>query len=260
MQNEIAPISPVRYADGLYYIGTEKYPSWLIESTDGVILIDTAGPNDLDFIIENIRKVGHAPSEIRHIIHSHGHFDHFGCTKALVEISGAKTYIGEPDADAVRGKNELHWSNEADLAFDFGFEPDVLIRDGDVINIGERSFRFVLTPGHTAGTVSIFFTVTHGGREYKAGTFGGAGVNSIQRWYLEKHSLPFTLREDFLRSIDKIYDEVVEVHIGNHLSANNHRDKVSRMSTEDNPFIETESWRAWLDKRRLDVQKIIAED
>ena len=114
--------APVKYADSLYYIGTRNSPCWLLESTDGLILIDTAMPADLDLILSRIEELGHKVSEVRHIIHSHGHIDHIGCTAAIVALSGAKTYIGYGDEDAVAGKNDLQWTKEFNMPFDVAFE------------------------------------------------------------------------------------------------------------------------------------------
>ena len=56
MSDEIF-IDPVRYAEGVYHIGTAHSPCWLIDCGTEVALIDTAMPGDLDFILENIKKI-----------------------------------------------------------------------------------------------------------------------------------------------------------------------------------------------------------
>ncbi len=242
-------IDPVKYADGVYHIGTSASPCWLIDCESTLVLLDTAMPDDLDFIIENIEKIGYNLKNVKHILHSHGHIDHMGCTKAIVEMTGAKTYIGKGDEDSVAGRNELQWTNELGIKYTGAFEPDVIINDGDVIEIGSKKFRFVSTPGHTAGVMSIFFEVTDSGKTYHAGMFGGAGFNSLKREYMTKYSLPFSLREDFKAGIKKIYNEPVEVHLGNHLENANHSAKVSALGGDKNPFIESESWKKLLDNK-----------
>ena len=242
--------APVKYADSLYYIGTRNSPCWLLESTDGVILIDTAMPDDLEVILSRIEEVGHTVKEVRHIIHSHGHIDHIGCTAAIVAMSGAKTYIGYGDEDAVSGKNDLQWTKEFNMPFDCAFTPDVILHDGDRLTIGNREFLFLSTPGHTRGVLTFFFNVTDRGREYRAGMFGGGGFNSMAIAYLDKYGLPHSLRDDFLTSIDRVMDEVVEVHLGNHLGDNEHFDKLARLGDEDNPFVDTTTWKKLLVSRR----------
>ena len=248
-------ISPIRYADGLYYVGTKGYPAWILESSDGLIMIDTAMPADLDFILNNFRKLGFDVKDVKHIIHSHGHIDHVGCTKKIVEMTGAKTYIGKGDEEAVRGNNELQWTNEFDMKYEGAFEPDVIISDGDEIEIGGRRFKFVSTPGHTAGTLSFFFNVTDSGKEYRAGMFGGAGLNSLLDWYLEKYSLPTSLRTDFVRGIERVIDEHVDIHLGNHLANNNHEERVKLIGKVENPFIDANSWRSFLKAKREEAKE-----
>lgn len=247
---EKSTLEPVKYTDCLYYIGTRNSPAWLLESTDGVILIDTAMPADLDLILSNIEKVGHDVKQVRHIIHSHGHIDHIGCTAAIVALSGAKTYIGYGDEDAVRGKNDLQWTREFNMPFEVAFEPDVILHDGDRLAIGNREFLFLSTPGHTRGVLTFFFNVTDRGREYRAGMFGGAGLNSMALAYLDKYGLPHSLREEFIKGLDRVYDETVEVHLGNHLGDNWHFDKLAKLPCDENPFVDTTTWQRFLRTRR----------
>ena len=243
-------IAPVKYTDSLYYIGTRYSPCWLLESTEGVILIDTAMPADLDLILSRIKEVGHTVGEVRHIIHSHGHIDHIGCTAAIVALSGAKTYIGYGDEDAVSGKNDLQWTREFNMPFEGAFTPDVVLHDGDCVTIGNREFLFLSTPGHTRGVMTFFFNVTDRGREYRAGMFGGGGFNSLAISYLDKYGLPHSLREDFLASIDRVMDETVEVHLGNHLGDNRHFEKLEKLPCDENPFIDVSTWKPFLEAKR----------
>ena len=246
-------LEPVKYTDGFYHVGSSGGPCWLLESTDGLILIDTGMPKHLYQIVYNIQSLGYNIKDIRHIIHSHGHIDHIGGTRALVHMTGAKTYIGAGDADMVMGNNQLQWTNEFGIPFEEPFTPDVIINDGDVIEIGNRRFEFFSTPGHTQGTLTMFFNVTDKGRELRAGMFGGAGLNTMSKAYLDKYGLPHSMREIFLDSIDRVLDMVPEVHIGNHLGDNKHKEKCAAMGKDSNPFVDGESWKWFLLKRRAEA-------
>ena len=251
---------PVRYMDGFYHIGTRSAPSWLLESTDGLILLDTGMPDTLKEILEKIALLGYNVRDVRHILHSHGHIDHIGSTRALVDMTGARTYIGRGDEDTVSGRNELQWTNEFNMPFEGAFEPDVIVGEGDVLRIGNRTFEFLSTPGHTRGTLTIFFNVTDGGRDYRAGMFGGGGLNTMTSAYLKKYGLPATLRRDFLAGIDRILDEKVEVHVGNHLGDNGHMEKLARMGGDENPFLDGSTWRPFLLRRRAEAVAKLAAD
>lgn len=247
-------LEPVKYTDDIWYIGAKNAPSWLIKSTEGIILIDTSMPQNLYQLIININKLGFDNEDIKHIIHSHGHIDHIGGTRALKELTGAKTYIGEGDVDIVKGVNQLQWTNEFNMKFEEPFEPDVVLKDADQITIGDKKFLFYSCPGHTAGTLSIFFNTTYNGKEYRAGMFGGAGLNSMREDYMEKYNLPASLREDFIKSLDRMSREKVDVHLGNHIQDCYHFEKLSLIKEIDNPFINPSSWNLFLDKKMAEAK------
>ena len=206
--------------------------------------------------------LGYELKDVRHIVHSHGHIDHIGGTRAILSLTGAKTYIGRADADMVTAKNQLQWTNEFKIPFEEPFTPDVLIDDGDVIEIGNRRFEVYSCPGHTAGTMTMFFNVTEQGRELRAGMFGGAGLNTMSKAYMDKYGLPYSLRDDFIASIDRMMDKIPEVHVGNHLGDNAHFPKLEKreLGCEQNPFVDGKTWQQFLTTRRREALAAFEKD
>ena len=254
-------LEPTKYTDDCYHIGSQNAPCWLIKSTDGLILIDTGLPQTLYQILLNLNKVGCDYRDIKHIIHSHGHIDHIGGTRALVELTGAKTYVGQGDVDMVKGLNQLQYTNEFNRPFEEPFSPDVAIKDLDEIIIGDKKFTFYETPGHTQGTLTMFFNVNENGKEYTAGMFGGAGLNTLSKQYLDKYGLPYSLREEFLKGIDRVYDMVPDVHIGNHLENSMHFEKLKRCSEEKiNAFIDRTTWQSFLGNKKQETIDFFEKD
>lgn len=255
-------LDPIKYTDDIYHVGSKTAPAWIIKSTDGLIMLDTGLPKTLYQIMANINQIGFDYRDIKHIIHSHGHIDHIGGTRALVELTGAKTYIGAGDEDTVRGIDKLQWAPEFNINFEEGFEPDVIVHDGDEIQIGEKTFKFISTPGHTRGVMSIFFNCTDNGKEYRAGMFGGGGTNTLRRVYLDKYGLPHSLREQFIEGIERVYNEVVDVHLGNHLGDNKHAEKLEAQANgcAHNPFIDRTTWKWFLDKRKKEALELFESD
>ena len=76
------------------------------------------------------------PLDIKYIVHTHRHIDHLGATKALVELTDAKTFIGEKDKDIANGTVDLSYAKELGMEFIETFEPDVLLNDGDINLLG----------------------------------------------------------------------------------------------------------------------------
>lgn len=244
-------IAPCQISDELYYVGTKKGPSHLLVTDDGLVLIDTCHPQSLYMLLQNIRTLGFNYEDVAHIIHTHGHIDHMGGTRALIEISKAKTYIGKGDEDAVSGKNDLTCCNELSRPFEEPFTPDVIIQDGETYKFGETEILFLSTPGHTDGTLSLFLNLHWKGKTYRAGMFGGAGYNTLTKEYLDRYNLPISNRDKYLNSLDRLKKEKVEIHLGNHLKDNRHIEKVALLRSMDNPFIDETSWQTFLEQKRL---------
>ena len=260
MVKKVAPlIPPVQIADNLYWVGVKKMaPAHLVKTDDGLVLIDTGSDDTVEGIVKNIESLGFDIRDIKHIVHSHGHYDHTGATTEIVSLSGAKTYIGLGDEDAVRGACNLLWAGKIppENEKDYYFEPDVIVRDGDVYDFGDVRMRFVSTPGHTAGTMSMFWNVKYQGREYIAGMFGGAGDNTLTAKYLDENNLPYSMRSDYIKSTNRLMKEQVDLHIGNHPGNNKHVDKASRMTDEYNPFIEEKTWLPFLAACKTELMEL----
>ncbi len=223
-------IEPIKITDNVYFVGTYQVSSHLIDTGEGIILIDTGFKNTLYLVFESIWELGFRPQDIKYIINTHWHDDHTEATEAVSAISGAKTLIGEYD------KNEVI---ERGL-----FVPDILIKDGDKLELGNTSVGFMHTPGHTKGTISLFFDTTANGKTYRAAMFGGAGANSLVPEFPTYYE---NCRKDYLLSISRLMNEKVDVFLGNHCWNNNTEEKGKILkATGENLFIDDREWMKFL--------------
>ena len=87
---EYQKLPAIEVFDNLYYVGPGYVSVWLIPTSDGLILIDTAQEPYVEHVIENIRQAGFDPKDIRYILISHGHLDHYGGAGKIQELSGAR--------------------------------------------------------------------------------------------------------------------------------------------------------------------------
>ena len=212
-------------------------------------------------MLEGIKHFGFDPQDLRLILHSHGHIDHLGATKDLVNLTGARTLIGAPDAPLADGTVDLTWARELGTVYTQAFTPDVLLHDGDTVTLGQTCIKCVSTPGHTEGTMSFFFDVTDGQTTCRAGMHGGVGINSMKSPFLTKYGLSFSCRENFLRGLDKVENEHVDIFIGNHVGNNHTEEKIAQKKTGgDNPFIDPTEWKKFICACRNRVQKLMEED
>ena len=90
-------IEPFKIIGNVYFVGTFQASAHLIDTGDGLILIDPGYSNTLYLVVSSIYKLGFKPEDIKYIINTHWHYDHTEATKALSEMSNAKTIIGIED-------------------------------------------------------------------------------------------------------------------------------------------------------------------
>lgn len=234
---------PVKIWGNLYFVGTEPASVHIIDTGEGLIMLDTGYQQSLYLVIHNMHLLGLNPMDVKYIMLTHGHIDHLGGAKALKELTGAKTVLGRPDRDYANGKLDLTYAKELDMEYNEAFEPDILIDDGDKICLGNTEITAVATPGHTPGAMSYFFDVYDGDRKMRAGLHGGMGINTLSTEFLTRYDLPFSLRDDFKNSMIRLGEEKVDIFLGNHMQHNDTIGKAERVKNgETDAFIDPEEW------------------
>src|SRR5262245_29317521 len=71
-------VAPFKVFDNLYYVGVGWVASWLMSTSDGLILIDTLEPRYVDHLLDSVAKLGLDPKNIKHVIVLQAHADHLG--------------------------------------------------------------------------------------------------------------------------------------------------------------------------------------
>ncbi|GAC71008.1 MBL fold metallo-hydrolase [Gordonia soli] len=104
-------------------------------ATGDQLIIDAA--NDADRILAVVEAL---PGTPRSIFTTHQHFDHWQALERVATELGVPTATGRLDA--------------AELPV----EPDRLIDDGDVIEIGDLRFEAIHLVGHTPGSIALALT------------------------------------------------------------------------------------------------------
>ena len=88
-----------------------------------------------------------------HILLTHGHFDHIGAVEEVKEKYGCTIYACQKEA-ALLSDPVLNASNMSYKPI--SITADVLVKEGDTIQVGDLQFKVIETPGHTAGSICFF--------------------------------------------------------------------------------------------------------
>ena len=254
-------IAPFKIADRLWYVGDKQVCIHLIETNEGLVLIDSGYPCAKHLLIDSIWAAGFYPSDIEWILHTHGHFDHFGASMEFRRLYKTRLAFGRVDAQALRTRSHCAHLDCSDSPYTVLPHIDRELEDGEIFSLGGVNIRCVFTPGHAAGVMSYFFDVAEGGRTYRAGLFGGAGTNGMTLPYMTRNDDPLDLPQQMLQSIEKVWNEKVDIHLGNH-PGNNHtlEKRAQQMLGEDNPFIDPDGWHTFLQNLQTSTENIIAQN
>lgn len=256
----LSDIRPFQMYDNLYFVGSRKVSVHIIKTEVGLIMIDTGYPDMYEQILESMEMLALSPKDLCAIFHSHGHIDHFGCTKQFKELSGAKTYISRIDNDIVNGTYDLSWAVELGLERLEPFNCDVLIEDGDTFTFGQTTIECKLTPGHTDGVLSYFVNLGEGERQIRAAMHGGAGTNSMSAKFLNQYQLPFTCRDAFINSLHAMANEHVDLFMGNHPGQNDTEGKLNRILAGETSVVDPLEWDQFLKRAEQNLMDLIARE
>ena len=95
---------------------------------------------------EKINVIGEKNFE--YILMTHGHFDHIRKAPRYQKLTGAKMVIGEKESNFTKDRK----LNLCRIPME-PFEADILVKDNDIITLGETKIKVISTPGHTVGGV-----------------------------------------------------------------------------------------------------------
>ena len=251
-------VAPIKVFDNLHYVGPGFVSVWLISTPQGAILIDGAEEPYVDHVIDSIRKQGFQLSDIKYILLSHGHLDHFGGVARLQQLSGARVAALEEDwALMEQAATRPGRNNSAPPPIP---KRDMIVKEGETLTLGGQTIKFYKHPGHTAGSLSAEFTVFDNGRPHKAFMFGGPGPRGGVQGATQ-----------FLETTKRIGAiPGVEVHVQVHSWLASYpypnggiferaQKLAQRKAGEPHPFVDEAAWKQWVTIAQAGAEKYLAE-
>lgn len=184
------------------------------EDTKNAILFDA--PADADKILQYAENNG---LKIVKVMLTHAHFDHILALEEIKNRTNCDIYVHEDESQYLKD-NKLNLSKTEDnLKFPEG---DVLLRDGDEIDLDGIKIKVIHTPGHTAGSVSYLVEdLLISGDTLFAGSIG-------------RCDFPLGSLEDELSSIKNklmLLDDNIKVYPGHGFSTTIGKER------KDNPYL-----------------------
>jgi L-ascorbate metabolism protein UlaG (beta-lactamase superfamily) len=120
--------------------------------------------------LDYIRKLGFDPANIKYILISHGHNDHFAGAGRIKQVATrARVGVSATDWDFIATGKGLAEC----LPPCVPLTRDLVLNDNDVIKLGDTSVKVHATPGHSAGAVAFPhspFLSNHSERSRQNGT------------------------------------------------------------------------------------------
>jgi metallo-beta-lactamase class B len=152
----LAPTPPEKLFGNSYLVGFGGMSVGLIDTGDGLVLVDGALPQAAPAILDNVRKLGFDPKAIKFILSTEPHFDHAGGLAALARDTGATVVASARGAEGLRSGR--HAADDPQLAYGGSWPavttPTRVMQDGEVLKLGKAAITAHATPGHTMGSMS----------------------------------------------------------------------------------------------------------
>jgi glyoxylase-like metal-dependent hydrolase (beta-lactamase superfamily II) len=156
--------------------------AYLLLSDTGAVVVDPGWDSERGWqdLQAGFEAAGVPADRVTGIVVTHVHLDHHGLSRHLSEVSGAPIAMHSAEVQALPsrireavGSQSAHsWLGRcgapadvmaefnSDLAEMLGVfrlaEPDVLLDDGDALDLPGRQVRVVWTPGHTPGHICLY--------------------------------------------------------------------------------------------------------
>ncbi|MEO0139350.1 MAG: MBL fold metallo-hydrolase [candidate division WOR-3 bacterium] len=120
--------------------------TYLLQWKDEVLVIDPGNPYDMvKNHLEGLKAIG--------IIITHGHFDHYIHLEEYRKALKCPAYINFKDLFLVK---DTSWIEEMfGIKIDYSPWIDLDIKEGDLINVGDKVLEVWEIPGHSPGSIAL---------------------------------------------------------------------------------------------------------
>ena len=177
------PIPATKVFDDVFAIGNSGTTVYVLRTPGGLMMIDALGAGDaagttaqLDSqLLPGFQRLGLDPSQVKIVLVTHGHADHFGGASYFQEHFGSKVYVSPADWSLMENPPARGRGGRGPAGPPTPLpKHDAEVHDGDTVALGDLRVTAVAVPGHTPGSKGFIFPVRDNGKRHMAALFGGA--------------------------------------------------------------------------------------
>lgn len=151
------PAPPAHVYGRTWYVGTCGITALLIETNDGLVLIDTGPADAAPHVLANVRALGFDPRRIKWVLMTHEHFDHVGGMAHVLKETGARLVTGTGAAAVMRSGQPARDDPQASWLAKEPMEPVPVSRvlgHRGKLRVGDTVFTLYANPTHSPGSTS----------------------------------------------------------------------------------------------------------
>lgn len=236
---------PHRIAGNTYYVGSKALASYLIETPDGHIVINTGYEETVRLIRASIESLGFKLKDVKILLASHAHSDHVAGHAALQELTGAKVYVMKGDDTVISsgGVGQYLYSDSRWPAC----KVDRVLKDGDEVKLGGAKLVAHSTPGHTRGCTTWTWQVNGAEKPYNVVMIGSPNVNPGYQ-LVDNKDYP-EIASDYVKTFETLKKLPCDIFLGAHGDYYGMLAKYERLKANTNPFIDPEGYRTYVDQK-----------
>lgn len=136
---------------------------------------------------------------------------------------------------------------------------DRVLKDGDVVELGDVKLTARLTAGHTPGCTTFTTTVEEGGRSYNVVFVDGTSVNEGTR-FVNNSSYPGIL-EDYRHTFNTLESLKPDVFLSYHVDEFGFSAKRMRAATGGvQAFVDPDGYKRFIAERKTKFEQLVAEE
>lgn len=170
----LKPQGPVKLFDDLYFIGNKMVGSWVIPTSEGLVLIEGSAEADHweACLKPGLDELGFGDRKILALLLTHGHFDHYAGCDHIRRATGCDICLSAKDTVYITTGVENHGPNQTIP------NPQVtrIIAPGDDLVFGDHTISVLDGSGHTPGCLNYSMEVHDGSESHRFIMMGGYGI------------------------------------------------------------------------------------